>query len=215
VNVPGPITLARGWPHGGGEWQTAPSAPPHDKSRSGIDMQLCLRLLRAGATDDEIERELYKTSKKLEEKTTNAGTYVALTLANARAIHEAHAPRARVREARLEHLPERFGHAARTAINLELVTSDGEVITASLVVPSPAYPQAQETWNACLPDVDPAGLTAASWATVRLAWEAIIWKGRVFEVAASAGTVRWIRAATSPASETAGARRPRAAGGMR
>ncbi len=194
---------------------TAPNGGARDPSRSGADMALALRLLREGADDDRIERELYRTSQKIaEEKTHNSGTYVALTIANARAIHDASTPRARVREARLEHLPARFGKPELTRVHLDLVTGDGEIITASIVVPSAAYPQAKETWKAALPDVAPAGLTALSWGTVTRAWEAITWRGRVFEVAVRGGEVRWIRAAM-PLRETGRARKPRAAGGAR
>lgn len=167
-----------------------------DHSRSARDMALCLRMLREGADDGAIERELYRTSKKIaEEKGANAATYVALTVANARRIHEESAPRATVRSVRLDHFPEQWGKPALTRVRLDLVTDDGEVVNATVAVPSAGYRSASTTWGACFPDVAPESLST-SWEHATRVWKSLRPRivGRTFHVATRGGSVVWIRA---------------------
>ncbi|MGH7293674.1 MAG: bifunctional DNA primase/polymerase, partial [Polyangiaceae bacterium] len=170
-----------------------------DHSRSARDMALCLRMLRDEADDAAIERALYRTSKKIaEEKGANAGTYVALTISNARRIHEESAPRATVRSVRLDHFPAREGKPALTRVRLDLVTDDGEMVNATIAVPSPGYDSASATWEACFPDVAPDVL-GTSWERALVAWRSLRPRivGRTFNVATRGGAVVWLRAVSA------------------
>ncbi len=186
---------------------------PADRSASGRDWHLALKMLREGAADDAIEDAIRRRTKRDE-------SYVAFTVRNARLTHETNAMSAKVRGAKLEFLPARFGKSERTRVRLDLVTCDGEIIAASIVAPSRGYEGAAETWAACFPDIEPATLTAESWAAVRRAWEAIEWRGRSFLVATRAGSVVWIRSANPEIGRRAlgaiaGSRPRRATGGTR
>lgn len=164
---------------------------PRDRTRSGLDWDLCLRLMREGATDDEVLDELRRTSTKYLQR-GRGEAYAEYTVARARAVHETHAPSMRVQKASLHRLPPRFGHAERTHVQLELMSEDGELVTAVVVVPISSDVPAASTWSACFPDINPSSLLA-EWSMTLETWRTIRWKKRRFEVASRNGDVRWIR----------------------
>lgn len=160
-----------------------------DRSASGVDFRFCLDRMRDGASDDEIADELRARSRK-----GDRSDYIDRTVERARIQHEAHAPRATVRKATLHCLPARFAYGERRHVALELMTGDGEIVEATIVVPSPLYPKAATTWAACFADIDPAPLLADDWSEVGRVWRSIRWRHRRFEVAVRDGRVVWIRA---------------------
>lgn len=174
-----------------------------DRSVSGRDWDLCLRLMRAGKTDDEIADELRRTSPKFWAKgpplsNRYGDLYVDLTVARARERHEAHAPLMRVQRAALHCLPPRFAYPERRHIDLELMSADGEIANAQIVVPAPWHSDAARvTWAACFPDLE-ADVLLGPWADTKEVWRRLRWKHRAFEVAVRGGEVRWIRASGIP-----------------
>jgi hypothetical protein len=143
-------------------------------------------MMRVGASDEDVAKELRRRSTKY---ATRGEGYIKATVERARDTHDASTPRAVVRSARLDHWPERLGKPAMTRVRLSLVTADGEVIAAGVVVPSEGYESTADLWRVCFPDVDP-GIVAAEWRSVARRLE-----GREFLVATRGGSVTWIRAA--------------------
>lgn len=163
-----------------------------DLSASGRDFARALELLRDGASDKVISAELRRRALG---RKSNLEVYVGYTLDRAKAVHEASAPRATVRFAKLNRWPAQAGKPAMTRVKLELVTHDGELVTAGVVVPSVGYRSTADVWRACFPDIDPSMLAERSKESERL-WRSIDWSRRSFLVASQGGEVRWIRAAT-------------------
>jgi hypothetical protein len=147
-------------------------------------------MIREGASDRTIEDAIRRLTKRDE-------SYILFTVRNARLMHEANAVSATVREAKLEFLPERFGHAERTRVLLTLHTGDGEVIEAAVIVPSKGYASVAGVFAAALPDLDAAQLSQRSWGACERYFDSITWCGRVLDVAVRGSEVRWIRAAQS------------------
>jgi hypothetical protein len=184
-------------PRSGRPGEQHASPPPtttRDRSASGKDWHRCLEMMRGGASDEDVAVELRRRSAKY---ATRGESYIKATVERARDTHDASTPRAAVRSARLDHWPERPGKPAMTRVRLSLVTADGEVISAGVVVPTKGYESTADLWRACFPDVDP-GVVAGEWRSVarRL-------KGRRFHVATRGGSVTWIRAADTPAKASA------------
>jgi hypothetical protein len=175
---------------------TPPEGAAHDdRSRSGRDMALALRMLRDGAGDEDIELELYRTSRKIaEEKGSNAATYVRLTCVHARRIHDENAPRAVVRAAWLDRWPEQLGRLEMSRVRLDLEVGVGRRITTGIVIPGPGYRLAASTWTAAFPDVDAEAFVGVTSFAARRAFTSIAWVGRTFHVAVRGGDVVWIRA---------------------
>jgi hypothetical protein len=163
-----------------------------DTSASGRDFNLTLRRMREGKTDDEILDELREASVKYAKR---GEAYIAYTVERARQIHETHAPVMRVRKATLHCRPPRFSYGERRHIELELVSEDGELAKAEIVVPAAWHSAAAfVTWRACFPDIEPESLLGR-WEKTQAVWAQLRWRRRLFEIAARDGHVRWIRSA--------------------
>jgi hypothetical protein len=153
--------------------------------------------MREGATDSEIKREL----KTRSHKGAIRSDYVRLTVENARAMHDEHAPVRVVVRARIQHLPGRFAKSDRFAVLVDLLDEDtGEIVLSKhpIVMPSSGYEHTARTWEACFPDVEPARLTLRSREARVTAFRSVTWRGRTLRVALRNGEVEWIRAATTP-----------------
>ena len=179
--VPGKPRKRQGTALGGG-----------DLSASGQDWRLVLRLMREGRTDEEILEELRRVSVKYLKK---GESYLTYTIERARGTHEAYAPVMGVSEAALRCLPPRFAKPERRHVDLKLVSDDGELAHAQIIIPAAWHSGAAVvTWRACFPDVAPEALLGR-WEDTQEAWGRLRWRDRRFEVAVRDGEVRWIRAA--------------------
>lgn len=165
-----------------------------DNSASGRDWHMCLRLMREGLSDDEVLEAIRTRSVKYPKK---GESYALYTVQRAREVHDACAPLMRVRKATLHCLPPRFGRPERRHVHLELVSDDGEIAHAQVVVPAPWHAHAVDvTWRACFADIEPEMLLG-HWPSTKRLWSTIEWGHRLFEVAVRNNEVRWIRAARS------------------
>lgn len=163
-----------------------------DRSASGRDWHLCLRLMREGLTNEAVADELRRVSVKYPQK---GESYLLYTVGRAREAHEASTPVMGVQKAILHCLPPRFAHPERRHIHLELEAEDGELAQTQIIVPAPWHAGAVGvTWRACFPDIEPDSLLGP-WEETREIWEQIRWRNRLFEVAIRDEEVRWIRAA--------------------
>lgn len=172
-----------------------------DRTASGEDWRLCLRLVREGWSDEEIMDELRRVSRKYNRRTASTDRYfecyVEFTVLKAREVHDANTPVMGVENALLHCLPPRFAHPERRHIHLELASDDGELAQTQIIIPAPWHAGAVGvTWRACFPDIDPSSLLGP-WAETRAVWEGLRWRHRLFEVALRDEEVRWIRAANA------------------
>ena len=171
--------------------------------RSDADLEVCLSLLNAGASDAQLTDDLLRTSEKAREKGGRLGAkYIARLVAIARSAHEASAPVYTIRSARPEVLPERFGHAPMLRIHFRLQSDDGEIVHASIVVPSRGYDseKIRAVWDGCFPGVDPRGITHHNPKRANAAWDAIGFVGRRLRIAIRNREVKWLRAAERDAA---------------
>lgn len=161
-----------------------------DWSRSGRDRLRAIQLVQQGLGDDQVFDALAEESEKYAEKLHYddeliADEYLTRTIASARAF-DAHGRTVAVIERAEQDI--RYASADepfRARVWMILRTREGERIKATMVVPSKAYPQARQMFDAVAPDLDPAALCDPKrW---RLAHKL---KGRELDVVVVDGQVR-------------------------
>jgi len=178
---------ASGKPHTGG-----PRLSRRDDSASGEDAKLAIKLVQRGASDEEIEQALARSA----ERKNNPSDYITRTIGWARAFHERGLVRATITRASLQTLPARGSKAMLVRWLLDVTTDDGEVLPAQVVLPTPGYEHADEAFRAVFPRLRWSDrlATIEGWRGRGL----LPLRGRVLDVAAHGGRVRWIRAAEAP-----------------
>lgn len=164
----------------------------HDTSRSAADARRALELVRESATDEQIARVLRRSQKYREEERGGRGDrYVERTIAWARDFQARGLVRARITRATFQRLEARYGKPMLARLLLTLATEDGEIVSADVVIPSPGYECARETFEATFPGLEAPPLTLDGWRRVRVI-------GKALDVAIDhGGRVRWMRAAES------------------
>lgn len=177
----------RGAPSALGPSYGAGTYRPVDTSRSGVDLALCFRRLREGASDDDIVEELSDVSEKAADY-SDPESYVLRTVAFARAAHDAGKSLAVVKGVWLQHYGAFGGKRAMVRVKMALAVEGvtGRV-DAFVVVPTTGYEASADVYEAVLGGIDSKELARGRVGALR----AML--GRRLEVAVRGGVVKWMR----------------------